>query len=311
MNRFFQHPNALCESEKIGDRTRLWAFSHVLPGAQIGSDCNVCDGVFVENDVFVGDRVTIKSGVQLWDGVTLEDEVFIGPNVTFTNDAFPRSGKKRRKYPRTVIMRGASIGANATILPGLTVGMSAMVGAGSVVTKSVPDFAIVYGNPARIRGYVNSDRASEETGLILNPAPTQNDGPDGVRVIQLPGAIDLRGALTACEMELELPFQPKRFFLVHNVPSTESRGSHAHKECHQVLFCVSGQVRAIVDDGQVRKEFLLDSPSKGLYIPPVIWGTQYEYSPDAVLLVLASHSYDPKDYIREYSEFLSFKVKKI
>lgn len=307
MSRFFLHPTALCESEKIGERTRLWAFSHILPGAQIGSDCNVCDGVFVENDVVVGDRVTIKSGVQLWDGVTLEDDVFVGPNVTFSNDSFPRSGNRPKTLERTTIMRGASIGANATILPGLTVGMSAMVGAGSVVTKSVPDFAIVYGNPARLRGYVNSDRASEETGLVLEPTTTQNEGPAGVRVIQLPGAVDLRGALTACEMESDLPFQPKRFFLVHNVPSTESRGSHAHKECHQILFCVSGQVRAIVDDGIVRHEFLLDSPSKGLYMPPMIWGTQYEYSAHAVLLVLASHSYDPADYIRDYSEFSSLR----
>jgi acetyltransferase-like isoleucine patch superfamily enzyme/dTDP-4-dehydrorhamnose 3,5-epimerase-like enzyme len=305
MSRFFLHPNAICESDKIGDRTRLWAFSHILPGAQIGEDCNICDGVFVENDVLVGDRVTIKSGVQLWDGVTLEDDVFIGPNVTFSNDGFPRSGIHPEAYERTIIMRGASVGANATILPGLTVGLSAMVGAGSVVTKSVPDFAIVYGNPARIRGYVNSDRANEETGLVVNKVQPQNDGPAGVKVIRLPGAVDLRGALSVCEMESELPFQPERFFLVHDVPSTESRGSHAHKECHQILFCVSGQVRAIVDDGKVRQEFMLNNPSTGLYMPPMVWGTQYEYSADAVLLVLASHPYDANDYIRDYAEFLS------
>lgn len=305
MSRFFLHPTALCESEKIGDRTRVWAFSHVLPGARIGSDCNICDGVFVENDVLVGDRVTIKSGVQLWDGVTLEDDVFIGPNVTFSNDGFPRSGDHPEAYERTIIMRGASIGANATILPGLTVGMSAMVGAGSVVTKSVPDFAIVYGNPARIRGYVSSDRADEATGLVVNSGQPQIGGPVGVKVIRLPGAVDLRGSLTVCEMDSDLPFQPKRFFLVHSVPSTESRGAHAHKECHQILLCVSGQVRAIVDDGKVRQEFMLDHPSKGLYMPPMIWGTQYEYSADAVLLVLASHPYDASDYIRDYAEFLS------
>ena len=307
MSKYFQHPNALCESEKIGHGTRLWAFSHILPGAQIGNDCNVCDGVFIENDVKVGDRVTIKSGVQLWDGVTLEDGVFIGPNVTFSNDSFPRSGKRPEKYEKITVMRDASIGANATILPGLTIGISAMVGAGSVVTKSVPDFAIVYGNPARIRGYVNSERNRESTQSILNQIEGSDEGPSGVKIIRLPGAVDLRGALTACEMGSELPFQPKRFFLVHDVPSTESRGSHAHKECHQILFCVAGQVRAIVDDGKVRQEFLLDNPRKGLYMPPLIWGTQYEYSPDAVLLVLASHSYDSGDYIRDYSEFLSMK----
>jgi UDP-2-acetamido-3-amino-2,3-dideoxy-glucuronate N-acetyltransferase len=307
MSEFFRHGNAICESEKIGKGTRLWAFSHILPGAQIGRDCNVCDGVFVENDVSVGDRVTIKSGVQLWDGITLEDDVFIGPNVTFSNDSFPRSGKHPKLFERTRIMRGASIGANATILPGLTVGISAMVGAGSVVTKSVPDFAIVFGNPARIKGYVNSDRAAEGTGPDLNQGHVQKDFPDGVKIIQLPGAVDLRGSLTVCEIETELPFQPKRFYFVHNVPSIDARGSHAHKECHQILFCISGQVRAIVDDGSIRKEFLLDSPSKGLYMPPMIWGTQYEYSADAVLLVLASHTYDSEDYIRDYSEFLNFR----
>lgn len=307
MSGFFQHPNSICESETIGHGTRLWAFSHILPGAVIGADCNVCDGVFIENDVSVGDRVTIKSGVQLWDGVTLQDDVFIGPNVTFTNDAFPRSGVHPNNYERTIIMRGASIGANATILPGLTVGRGAMVGAGSVVTKNVPDFSIVYGNPARIRGYVNSNQPVENNVLASKQTKIQQEGPSGVKMIELSGAVDLRGALTACEMGIDLPFEPKRFFLVHDVPSTEARGSHAHKECHQILFCVSGQVRAIADDGITRQEFLLNSPSKGLYMPPLIWGTQYSYSADAVLLVLASHRYDPEDYVRDYSEFYSMK----
>jgi acetyltransferase-like isoleucine patch superfamily enzyme/dTDP-4-dehydrorhamnose 3,5-epimerase-like enzyme len=307
MTSFFQHPNAICESETIGNGTRLWAFSHVLPGAVIGIDCNVCDGVFIENDVSVGDRVTIKSGVQLWDGVTLEDDVFIGPNVTFANDRFPRSGIHPEKYENTIIMRGASIGANATVLPGITVGRNAMVGAGSVVTKNVPDFAIVYGSPARIRGYVNSNQPLEKNGLSSSQTKIMNAAPSGVKIIELHGAVDLRGALTACEMEVDLPFEPKRFFLVHDVPSAESRGAHAHRECHQILFCVSGQVRAIADDGTTRQEFLLDRPSKGLYMPPLIWGTQYAYSADAVLLVLASHAYNSDDYVRDYSEFLSMK----
>ena len=150
-----KHPSAIVETENIGSGTRVWAFVHILPGAQIGTDCNLCDHVFIENDVVVGDRVTIKSGVQLWDGVRIEDDVFIGPNVTFTNDPFPRSKQYLEKYSKTLIQKGASIGANATILPGITVGQNAMVGAGSVVTKDVPAGAYVSGNPARnLSGYV-------------------------------------------------------------------------------------------------------------------------------------------------------------
>ena len=154
---FFKHPQALVEAEKIGSRTRIWAFAHVLPGATIGEDCNICDHVFIENDVRVGNRVTIKCGVQLWDGVTLEDDVFIGPNVTFTNDLFPRSKQYPDAFSKTLVRSGASIGANATILSGITIGMKAMVGAGSVVTKNVPEYAIVMGNPAKITRYLNPE----------------------------------------------------------------------------------------------------------------------------------------------------------
>lgn len=157
MPEYFKHPHALVESEHIGAGTRVWAFAHVLPGARIGSGCNVCDGVFIENDVLIGNDVTIKCGVQIWDGTTLEDGVFIGPNATFTNDGFPRSKRSDFKHLRTLVKSGASIGANATILPGLTIGSNAMVGAGAVVTKDVPDNAIVVGNPARVRGFVSQE----------------------------------------------------------------------------------------------------------------------------------------------------------
>jgi acetyltransferase-like isoleucine patch superfamily enzyme len=121
-----------------------------LPGAVIGADCNICDGVFIENDVRIGDRVTIKNGVQIWDGLRLEDDVFVGPNATFTNDRYPRSRVPMTSIPETFVRRGASIGANATILPGITVGEEAMVGAGAVVTRDVPPGVVVIGNPARV-----------------------------------------------------------------------------------------------------------------------------------------------------------------
>lgn len=146
---FYVHPNALVETTNIGDGSRIWAFVHILPKAKIGSDCNICDHVFIENDVTVGDRVTVKCGVQLWDGVHLEDDVFVGPNATFTNDPFPRS-KQSFTLQQTIVKRGASIGANSTILPGITIGEKAMVAAGSVVTRDVPPFSLVMGNPARV-----------------------------------------------------------------------------------------------------------------------------------------------------------------
>ena len=147
---YFVHSHALCESSNIGKGSRIWAFTHVLPQAKIGQDCNVCDHVFIENDVVIGDRVTIKCGVQIWDGISIADDVFIGPNATFTNDRFPRSKVYPDSFDRTVISKGASLGANCTILPGITIGENAMIGAGAVVTRSVPANVTVVGNPARI-----------------------------------------------------------------------------------------------------------------------------------------------------------------
>src|SRR6476469_5516605 len=143
------HPTALVAATRIGEGTRIWAFGNILEGARIGRDCNFCDRCFIENDVVVGDRVTIKCGVSLWDGVRLEDDVFVGPDVSFSNDPRPRSGAHLATHPTTVVRQGASLGSGAVLLPGVTVGRWALVGAGAVVTGDVPDFALVYGNPAR------------------------------------------------------------------------------------------------------------------------------------------------------------------
>jgi acetyltransferase-like isoleucine patch superfamily enzyme len=144
------HPLASVQSEKIGKDTTIWQFSVVLAGAKLGENCNINAHCFIENDVEIGNNVTVKSGVYLWDGLRVEDNVFIGPNVTFTNDRFPRSKQYPESFPQTIIKRGASIGAGAVILPGLIIGEHAMIGAGSVVTKDVPANAVVVGNPARI-----------------------------------------------------------------------------------------------------------------------------------------------------------------
>lgn len=154
------HPQSDVQSKKIGNGTKIWQYCVVFPEAVIGNNCTICAHVLIENDVTIGNNVTVKSGVQLWDGLTVEDNVFIGPNATFTNDLFPRSKNPGWKLARTRIRKGASIGANATILAGLTIGENAMIGAGSVVTKDVPANTVWYGNPARqIRTLHEEDRS--------------------------------------------------------------------------------------------------------------------------------------------------------
>lgn len=154
---FFIHPLSDVSSEKIGENTRIWQFSVILEQAIIGKNCNICPHTLIENDVIVGNNVTIKSGVFLWDGITIEDDVFIGPNATFTNDKKPKSKHYPDDFLSTLIEKGASIGANATILPGLKIGQYSLVGAGAVVTKDVAEFSIVAGNPAKVIGQVQRD----------------------------------------------------------------------------------------------------------------------------------------------------------
>lgn len=298
---YFKHALAVVETDAVGKGTRVWAFAHILAGARVGSDCNICDHTFIENDVVVGDRVTIKCGVQLWDGVHLEDDVFVGPNATFTNDKFPRSRHHREGVSRTTVRKGASIGANATILPGITIGEHAVIGAGAVVTRSVPSWAIVTGNPARITGYVGAvptevgRPSSLGAGLGAHPLKVK-----GATVYRLPRVQDLRGHLSAAE---DLPFEIKRYFLVYNVPTREVRGEHAHREQHQFLVAVHGECHVIVDDGRQREEIVLDAPDIGIHLEPMVWGVQYRYTSEAVLMVLASDIYKPEDYIRDYGEF--------
>lgn len=304
---FFVHPQGLCESRAIGEGTRIWAFAHVLPGARLGRECNVCDHVFIENDVVLGDRVTVKCGVQLWDGLRVGDDVFIGPNATFTNDKNPRSKQHQANVLQTHLGNGASVGANATILPGVHIGSKAMIGAGCVVTKDVPPGAIVVGNPGRISGYVNVRRPPVAAGGPPLGGESRSPQPlsSGAMFYRLKSVTDLRGTLSVAQFDDEIPFAPERYFVVFDVPSKHVRGEHAHRVCQQFLICVKGALSCVADNGTDRDEVVLNRPDLGLYVPPMVWCTQYKYSPDAVLLVFASHRYDAADYIRDYDRFLA------
>ena len=164
------HPLADVMSQDIGNDTSIWQFCVVFPEAKIGENCNVCANVLIENDVIIGNNVTVKSGVQLWDGVRIEDNVFIGPNVTFTNDLTPRSKQYPDRFEKTYVCKGASIGANSTIVAGHTIGAYAMIGAGSVVTKDIPSNTVWYGNPATMRGYITNE------GILLDMDKKDKNG---------------------------------------------------------------------------------------------------------------------------------------
>jgi UDP-2-acetamido-3-amino-2,3-dideoxy-glucuronate N-acetyltransferase len=307
------HPLSDVQSTTIGAGTRIWQYCIIFPKAKIGSDCNICAHVLVENDVIIGDNVTVKSGVQLWDGLRVGNGVFIGPNVTFTNDKSPRSGNYPDQFLQILIEEGASLGANATILPGVSIGSGAMIGAGAVVTKNVPPYAIVVGNPGVIVGYVGtalSDHEKKQMPSSMGPADVINLGVGGSCLYNLPYVSDTRGGLSVAQYEKHLPFVVKRCFWVFDVPSREVRGEHAHKALDQYLICVKGSVSVVLDDGDSRTEITLDRPNLGLHIPPLVWGIQYKYSSDAVLLVLASDAYDSSDYLRNYEEFLFYIAEK-
>lgn len=300
------HPQSDVQSHHIGMNTRIWQYCVILPQAVIGNDCNVCANVLIENNVTIGNGVTIKSGVQLWDGIVIEDDVFVGPNVTFSNDPFPRSRQRPSEYARTTVRKGASIGANATILPGVTIGEYAMVAAGSVVTRNVPAYGIVVGNPARITGYVDTGNTQRLETSVQEAKPANKKITEiaGCFLHELPQIDDLRGNLSVVEFQKDVPFEVKRCFWVYGVPGREVRGEHAHFECHQFLLCVAGSVQLVLDDGHERAQVSLDNPSTGVHIPPMKWGIQYKYSADAVLVVFASHLYNANDYIRDYGTFL-------
>ena len=305
MADYWLHAQALCETDSVGAGTRVWAFSHILSGAKIGRDCNISDGVFIESDVVLGDRVTVKNGVQLWNGLRVGDDVLIGPNATFAVDPTSLTECSGVAIRPTVVENGAMLGASCTIASGVRIGRRAIVSPGAVVTRDVPPNAIVTGNPARITGYSDTFELGLDTPMGELERPVQGSTVRGVSVHRLRLVHDMRGDLSVGEVDRDIPFEVARYFIVFNVPSSDVRGEHAHRVCRQFLVCVRGSCAVFVNDGTNRAEIALHQPNVGLFLPPMVWRTQYKFSADAVLLVFASHPYDPDDYIRDFDEFLS------
>ena len=247
----------------------------------------------------VAGGITLMPGAYVQPGAVIEENVYIGPNAVVLSNGPGTEGS-------TIIRKGVVVGANATVLPGVTIGIRARIAPGSAVTRSVPPLAIVQGNPAIITGYVESWSGQPATAFRPEPMQTgvQASRVRGVMLHTLRFVPDLRGSLSAGEFEQEIPFKPSRFFLVFDVPTVETRGEHAHLSCKQFFVAVNGSVNVVVDDGRTREEFVLDRPNIGLYLPCMIWGIQYRYSKDAMLLVFASEHYDAEDYIRDYTDFL-------
>jgi UDP-2-acetamido-3-amino-2,3-dideoxy-glucuronate N-acetyltransferase len=262
------------KSEVIGEETDIAQFSVVAAGARIGARCRVGTHVSIADDVEIGNGVNIGDGVRIFAGAR--------------------------------IMDGAVIAANAVVQAGVALGENAVVQAGAVVAQSVSANAIVGCAAAAVVGYAGT--LGETKGETLGARPRKKTESDlspvaGVRIFNFPVIIDPRGNLTVGEFEKQIPFLPRRYFIVSDVPNSEVRGEHAHRKCHQFLICIKGRSSVIADDGATRQEILLDHPSKGVYLPPMVWATEYKYSPDAALLVFASDNYDPGDYIRSYAEF--------
>jgi hypothetical protein len=273
--------------------------------AVVAASATLGDFVVAYAGAEVGENCRVLGFTQLWAGVRLEAGAELGPGVTFEA---PPAGQRAD----IVIGAQARVGAGALICAGVRVGQGAVVAAGAVVAQSVPPYAVVSGVPARITDYVqNASRAPAMAWHQRATFPEQPSvvplGVGGVTLHRFKFLQDPRGDLSVGEFDKEIPFLPKRYFLVMNVPSDKTRGEHAHRKCHQFLVCVKGSCALVVDDLAQRCEVMLDSPELGVFLPAMTWGIQYKYSSDAVLLVFTSDYYDADDYIRDYDLFVAEK----
>ncbi|MFS2005423.1 WxcM-like domain-containing protein [Duganella sp. CT11-25] len=280
--------------------------ARVHPGAAVAASAMLGDFVVAYPGAEVGEHCRVHGFTQLWPGVRLEAGAELGPGVTLEAPASPQA------QVGIVIGPQARVGAGALICRGVRLGQGAVVAAGAVVAQDVPPYAVVSGSPARITDYVQN--ASGAPAMAWHQRATFPQQPSvvplgvgGVTLHRFKFLQDPRGDLSVGEFDKEIPFLPKRYFLVMNVPSDKTRGEHAHRQCHQFLVCVKGSCAVVVDDLDQRCEVQLDSPDLGVYLPPMTWGIQYKYSSDAVLLVFASDYYAADDYIRDYDEFVAEK----
>jgi len=265
------HPTALCVGAQLAPDVEVGAYSIIEGGARLGRGTRIASHVSIASGARIGEQVRVGTGGRIGSGCQVDDGVEIGAQA--------------------VVTEGVHIHVGARVLPG------------TVVSMSVPPHAIVEGSEAAITGYVD---AGTDIAPLANMTPQQSKESrvKGVKVYEMRDIPDLRGALSVGEFDKDLPFAPKRYFLVHDVASERIRGEHAHIRCQQFLICTHGACSLIADDGKNRQEFRLDRPNLGVYLPPMVWGIQYKFTREAVLLVFASEHYDPKDYIRNYDEFL-------
>ncbi|MEN6543311.1 WxcM-like domain-containing protein [Parvibaculum sp.] len=251
---------------------------------------------FIDPTSTLSPSATIGPLAYVGPGAVVGDSVVIGPGAQILSDS---------DRP-TIIKPWAVIGGGSTVTAGVEIGTYARIGSGVVVAENVPPNMILSAPRPRVLGYgegsgqpVARRHFSRDSKL---DAPTKI-GVGAGELWPVPVFSDLRGSLSAIELSTNLPFRPERIFLIYGVPSEEMRGDHAHRRCAQFLVAVHGSVSLILDDGERSVEVRLNRPNLGVYMPPMIWGTQYNYSSDAVLMVFASHSYDPSDYIRSYDQF--------
>lgn len=281
--------------------SRLNTDVQVDPTAQIGPNCHLRGPIVVGPGAVLVGGITLIGDIQIGRGARLE------PGVCLAQPLPGPAGQSGAVQ----VGQHVHIGAGAVLYGGVQIGHHAWIEPGTVVRRNIPPHAIVSGNPATISGYLDDAAQFLRGATTLVP---RQDSP-GVVGLQVEGVTlhhyarirDLRGDLTVGEFERNVPFLPKRYFVVFDVPSTETRGEHAHKRCHQFLVCVGGTVSVVVDDGRRREEVLLDRPNMGLLIPAGVWGIQYKYSATGTLLVFASEYYDATDYIRNYDEFLHYR----
>ena len=298
----------LGDTDRVGSGSVIEAFASVSEDSVVGSDVIVERGASVLAGAEIGDGVRVQLGAVVGRNVCVQAGAVVGARALLADS----TAKANHAAGEAVVIEPeATIGANAVVVPGVRIGRNARVCAGAVVTRSVPANAIVSGNPANISGYVGLAQGAAEAApaaAVSDPrvgAPLQPSVVAGVSLHRASLHGDRRGSLVANEFGRDIPFEPRRTFLVFDVPRAEVRGEHAHRECHQFISCVHGACSLVAEDGRVREEFRLDDPTIGVYIPPMVWCSQYGHTRDAVLLVHASDVYDPDDYIHDYDAYVT------